>query len=173
LIVAEERATGAVTVRTLAAYASAASGSKWVLLPVLVVLLLSKSSRQVSDWWMSFWTSHVGPASPLSEHRLYLGIYAAIVLGVFITSLAQGLSFVKLTLGASRVFHNRVFASVMRGTAAWFDGQPTGRILSRFTSDLDLIDNMIPPNVEQTAEVRGPGHNKAADVRLEYVCFPR
>lgn len=153
LIAAEERATGSVSVRTLAAYASAAAGSAWVLAPVLTVLILSKGSRQVSDWFLSYWVAQAPPGSPTSTHRLYLGIYAAIILGVFVTALLQGIVFVCVTLGASRVFHNRVFASVMRGTAAWFDTQPVGRILARFTADMDLIDNSIPGNVEQTAEM--------------------
>jgi ABC-type multidrug transport system fused ATPase/permease subunit len=57
-------------------------------------------------------------------------------------------------LKASQLFHDQVFVSVMRATPAWFDRQPVGRILARFTSDLDQIDTVIPGNLEQTAELQ-------------------
>lgn len=52
--------------------------------------------------------------------------------------------FVKLSLKASSSLHDRVFANVLRGTMAFFDVTPTGRILNRFSKDLDEIDAQLP-----------------------------
>ncbi len=154
LVVAEEGAR--VSLRTLSQYAGAAAGGggAWALAALAGLLLLSRGSRAASDWWISAWTtlSAAGDTS-VADERLYLAIYAAIIAGVLVAALAQGAAFALATLGASRALHDRVFASVMRGTPAWFDSQPVGRILARFTADLDLIDTAIPPNIEQTAEM--------------------
>ena len=156
LVVAEEGAR-AVTLRTLALYVGA-GGSGWraaaSLLALLGLLLLSRGARSASDVWVSIWTTlSAAGNTTVADERLYLAIYAAIIGGVLLAALAQGAAFALATLGASRALHDRVFAAVMRGTPAWFDSQPTGRILARFTADLDLVDSQIPGNLEQTAEM--------------------
>ena len=52
--------------------------------------------------------------------------------------------FVKITLKASSKLHDRVFTKVMKATMAFFDVTPTGRILNRFSKDLDEIDTQLP-----------------------------
>jgi len=72
--------------------------------------------------------------------------------GVFLFTAIQGFSFAGFTLKASRRLHDRVFASVLRATSSWLDTQPTGRILARFTGDLDTVDSQLPANLEQALE---------------------
>ena len=149
LTVAEERAGGAVTWATVTAY-FAAAGSRRLVAPLLAVLLLSKGARQVTDYWLAWWTSH--PPDADLPH-LYLGIYAATVAAVVLTTALQACSFACVTLRAARVFHDRVFASVMRARSGWLDTQPTGRILSRFAGDMDTVDN-LGWGVEQASELQ-------------------
>ena len=52
----------------------------------------------------------------------------------------QSLFLACTTLIASRVIHNRVFATMLHATMATFDTTPTGRILSRFAGDIDQLD---------------------------------
>jgi ATP-binding cassette subfamily C (CFTR/MRP) protein 5 len=150
LVAEEEKNMGSVSGKTLTAYFSAA-GSAWLVLYLLVILLLSKGARLVSDWWLSYWTTHTNNSS-VSEQHFYLGIYAATALAVLVFTIIQSGSFAVVTLQASRVFHDRVFTSMMRAQSSWLDTQPTGRILSRFTGDMDLIDSAMPPNIEQASE---------------------
>ena len=42
-----------------------------------------------------------------------------------------------MTLGASTRLHDQVFAKVLRSPMSFFDTTPVGRILNRFSKDLD------------------------------------
>jgi ATP-binding cassette subfamily C (CFTR/MRP) protein 1 len=151
LVVAEERAVGAVSSATWLAYLRSAGGL-WLGLCVLLLLLLGKGSQLVSNYVLSFWTTRAASAAPGAVASLYLPAYAGTVAAVLLFNILQGLVFAALTTAASRRLHDTVFAAVMRGTQGWFDSQPTGRILSRFAGDLDALDNGLPANLEACAE---------------------
>ena len=82
----------------------------------------------------------------------YLGIYAALVAATIVATLIQGAGCGLFSLRASRRLHDAVFSSILRATPSWFDTQPTGRILARFTGDIDAIDTALPPSLEQSSE---------------------
>jgi ABC-type multidrug transport system fused ATPase/permease subunit len=162
LVATEDRAIGAVGNATFASYFRAAGGLHTAV-SIVLVLLIGKGSRQVSDWFLSYWTQGGRMAGiraePLfggnggdvlsKENQLdYAGVYAASVLVVMLANLIQGLIFAVVSLVAARAIHDRVFASVMRATLGWHDSQPTGRTLSRFTGDVDVVDNALPPTLE-------------------------
>ena len=46
--------------------------------------------------------------------------------------------------GASKVIHQRLLNRVMRSPMSFFDTNPTGRIINRFSADIDKIDLTIP-----------------------------
>ena len=60
--------------------------------------------------------------------------------------------FVHLTLKASSQLHDKVFDRVCRASMAFFDTTPTGRILNRFSKDLDEIDIHLPFNTESSCQ---------------------
>lgn len=48
------------------------------------------------------------------------------------------------TLGASVLLHCTILSAMMRAPLMFFDQTPIGRILSRFSSDIDATDQRIP-----------------------------
>lgn len=60
--------------------------------------------------------------------------------------------FVHLTLKASSELHDKVFNQVKRASMAFFDTTPTGRVLNRFSKDLDEIDTQLPFNLESSSQ---------------------
>lgn len=75
---------------------------------------------------------------------VYCVASAAFLLSLFL----KAYLFVKLTLRGSSKLHDRVFAKVMRASMSFFDVTPTGRILNRFSKDLDEVDAQLPWTME-------------------------
>jgi ABC-type multidrug transport system fused ATPase/permease subunit len=47
------------------------------------------------------------------------------------------------SLSASRGLHSRLLARVVRLPMSFFDSQPTGRLLNRFTKDTESVDLQV------------------------------
>eukprot|EP00929_Paragymnodinium_shiwhaense_P060881 TRINITY_DN30397_c0_g1_i1.p1 TRINITY_DN30397_c0_g1~~TRINITY_DN30397_c0_g1_i1.p1 ORF type:complete len:1363 (-),score=333.00 TRINITY_DN30397_c0_g1_i1:482-4570(-) len=47
-------------------------------------------------------------------------------------------------LAASQAAHNAGFAAVMRSSMQFFEANPVGRVLNRFSKDIGLLDDMLP-----------------------------
>lgn len=50
-------------------------------------------------------------------------------------------------LGASRYLHNNFLGRMMRAIPEFFDVTPTGRVINRFSHDVDEIDNDFPASL--------------------------
>ena len=52
------------------------------------------------------------------------------------------------TLRASIKLHNEMLTHILSSTMAFFDTTPLGRIINRFSKDMDEVDLMIPTNIK-------------------------
>ncbi|XP_060076556.1 multidrug resistance-associated protein 1-like [Ylistrum balloti] len=69
----------------------------------------------------------------------------------FIIGLSQGIATFLFTIlylfrmvRASQYFHSTMLKCILRSPMSFFDTTPIGRILNRFSSDLDIIDDRLP-----------------------------
>lgn len=53
-------------------------------------------------------------------------------------------------LRASNILHLVLLGGVIRTPLSFFDTTPVGRILSRFSKDVDVLDNTLPQNISDT-----------------------
>ena len=73
-----------------------------------------------------------------------LGIYAALGAGGAVFQIAMDLTFLLSCAKASKLIHEKLLFRIMRSPMAFFDTNPMGRILNRFSSDIDVVDGQIP-----------------------------
>lgn len=137
----EERTTkGALAATTYKAYALA-MGSLVVVL-VITSLLLMQASRNVSDWWLSFWITRS------DEFRAPLSLFGSVYLGLAIANslftLVRSFSFVYAGMRAAEKFHETVLMRVLTAPLGFFIATPVGRILNRLSSDVWAVDDSLP-----------------------------
>lgn len=77
----------------------------------------------------------------------YLGIYFFIgMLSLFLTTM-RSLVLFSGSLKASRRIHTQLLDRVLRAKVRFFDTTPVGRIVNRFSSDLETIDQSLAPSL--------------------------
>lgn len=54
------------------------------------------------------------------------------------------LIFLYMTYGAAKALHNSMLFSILRSTMEFFESTPSGRIINRFSKDIDAAERAIP-----------------------------
>ncbi|ETN84994.1 hypothetical protein NECAME_01556, partial [Necator americanus] len=131
-----------------------AAGSLLVWVLLLAAFILNVSASIFSTFWLSRWlkTGHgeelvqvngsvrlhsEGSLADSPDTPYYSTVYGISLVILFVSGLIKAMIFVKVSLNAASRLHNNMFSSVIRGTIAFFDSTPTGRILNRFSKDMD------------------------------------
>eukprot|EP01133_Synstelium_polycarpum_P011581 gene11581-13516_t len=166
LFVSEERNKGAIGAETYIPYFK--SGGPTILyVAIIIVFFVSQVVMQTSDYWLVVWTS--AKIQPDPGATFYLMVYAAFItaFGVMIT--ARHLGIVYLTWKASKGLHERLIAGVFFSPCSFFDTNPSGRILNRFSKDISDIDNRL---VESIADVLFCGSSVIVSLSMVVVLTP-
>ena len=74
-------------------------------------------------------------------------IFLSQVAGIIILSTAYNLATFKVLNKASTALHTSLLEATMHAPLSFFDTTPLGRVVNRFTSDLEVIDRNIPTNL--------------------------
>lgn len=74
----------------------------------------------------------------------YIYIYTGIVLAIFFVGITRSLVFYKTCMTCSQRLHDMMFSALIRTGMRFFDTNPSGRILNRFSKDMGAIDEYLP-----------------------------
>ncbi|KAK3605631.1 hypothetical protein CHS0354_027297 [Potamilus streckersoni] len=160
----EERHEGTISFGIYVEYFKAGAGIlKFILLAFLC--LAAQGSYVMSDWWLAYWSnqeeakhaakerdSHLRQQGynetnitiPYVDTHLNIGVFSGIIGAVFFFGLLRALIFFKVAVDASKTLHNRMFKKVLRTQIGFFDTNPVGRILNRFSKDVGHMDDLLP-----------------------------
>ncbi|XP_072049289.1 ATP-binding cassette sub-family C member 5-like [Amphiura filiformis] len=128
---------------------------------MLLLFVLVICGNIFSNWWLSYWfqqgdgsaskpssnsTSSADPGSILDNPDLwkYQIIYGCCVPALILITLFRAVVFTKTTLRATTHLHDEVFKKVVSCPMSFFDTTPSGRILNRFSKDMDEVDVRLP-----------------------------
>ncbi|TPX74086.1 hypothetical protein CcCBS67573_g04636 [Chytriomyces confervae] len=132
---AEERVTGTVTFSTVASYFVAGGGMLFVLMLTLLCLMFMASSV-LSQLSLSWWSVRQFNWKT-SDYLLLYGLS-----GVFSAVAMIGLNFV-LCFGSYKAavyYHQAAVQGIAYSTLSFFESQPAGRIINRFSTDVRALD---------------------------------
>ncbi|KAM7212847.1 hypothetical protein V8F06_011745, partial [Rhypophila decipiens] len=138
LVEDEERAKGALKWKVLAFYTTAAGGT-FQALSVLTMAALLMGARIMGQYWFVWW---IDDSAGLAQST-YLGVYLALVVAQSTLIAALGLVLVSGSNRASRAVHDRIVENLLSAPLAYFQSQPTGRILNRLGRDIGSVDSSI------------------------------
>uniref|UniRef100_A0A5B7BJZ7 ABC-type xenobiotic transporter n=1 Tax=Davidia involucrata TaxID=16924 RepID=A0A5B7BJZ7_DAVIN len=141
LIKEEERETGKVSLHVYKLYCTEAFGWSGVVM-VLLISLLWQSSLMASDYWLAYETSEERAMS--FNPSLFIRIYAIIAAVSFVLILIRMLFVTFLGLKTAQIFFSQILHSILHAPMSFFDTTPSGRILSRASTDQTNIDLFLP-----------------------------
>lgn len=110
---------------------------------IIFFLVLFQGLSVTTSIWLSFWTSDRFGYSTGTYIGIYIALAVAEAIFTFIFS-----TFVSLcATNASKTMLRDAVTSVIRAPMYFFDSTPVGRITSRFSTDVDVLDNFLPESL--------------------------
>ena len=138
LMQGEERPVKSVPWKVYGAYIKA-SGSYLNAPAVIGLLVIAQACNIITTLWLGWWVSDM--------YGLSRGTYAAIfaALGIVQSLLMFAFAYSLTIAGtrSSKALMHKAMESTLRAPVSFFDTTPTGRILNRFSKDVDVMDNSL------------------------------
>lgn len=144
-----------------------AGGSCCFVATVLFLYILAQICASGVDYFVSYWTNleefrNVGEdrngtivmtsiVQPSTETCMY--IYGGLIVFLFVAALSRSMLFYKLAMKSSQKLHDSMFASIIYAPMRFFDTNPGGRILNRFSKDIGSIDELLPKAILDAGQV--------------------
>jgi ABC-type multidrug transport system fused ATPase/permease subunit len=124
------------------------------LVPLIgtVGVLLAFLMPRIADLSSKSWLAHWSGSSHTVSLSLGLFVYCSLAL---VTAGLDRFRFYTVYSGgveAAKSYFIEMLQSVLRAPMSWFDTTPQGRILSRFTGDLSVLDNGLPSTFGQFSQ---------------------
>jgi ATP-binding cassette subfamily C (CFTR/MRP) protein 4 len=140
LVKAEASQEGGVRLSTLLRYCAGAGSSADVAFVVLL-MMLGAGTFIASSAVLALWA---GLAPALQHGSRLVPVYGALVAGALVLSLWRSAAFFSASVAASERVHNAAFRRVLCMPIAFFDANPSGRILNRLSKDVGVCDDFLP-----------------------------
>jgi ABC-type multidrug transport system fused ATPase/permease subunit len=136
LIKAEKRETGLTGRKNLRSLLRTAGGLEiWV--PVIAIALMNDVLGISQNALLARWSAHIPPHTDIYFAAGSISITIAKGLGLFAFSAVLIYAF---TWRASGLVHGKLFGALLRAPLQVLQAIPTGRILNRFTEDMERFD---------------------------------
>ena len=154
LVQEEERAVGDVEWQVYFFYISVSGG---LIIWSFLVLgnLLSQLMNIGQDYWLKTWATAYAAAGLTNDESVhqedggsvdvnfYMYSYIAIGVGNILLQLVFMVVQFLASIKASREIHKRLLQRILRAPISFFDKTPLGRIINRFSRDIQVIDREV------------------------------
>ncbi|CAL4058622.1 unnamed protein product, partial [Meganyctiphanes norvegica] len=146
LIEKEESKTGKVTWSIYGTYFKSIGSLSAFL--TLFTYFLGTCSSVGTKMWLNVWSqvnyTALNDEEEVDSNNLYLGVYAGFGVLQGLTIFIGTLIFAQGTIRASKLLHSNMLHNILRSPMSFFDVTPLGRIVNRFSGDLQNVDAGLP-----------------------------
>jgi ABC-type multidrug transport system fused ATPase/permease subunit len=156
----EDRAVGAVQANVYGQYLKALGGQRLAFQPLVWALLLGlAASVSLLPLLQKAWLAHFsnvqgGKTLPMvpwaSEAMGGILVYGALGIFTLVVVLANRLFWLDRGMAAGKNLHDQMLKAVLHSPLRFFDATPMGRILQRFSRDVEAVDVQLQWSFETT-----------------------
>ena len=93
------------------------------------------------DVWLSRYTLK---SLRYQQDTKNIGIYTGLVSLAFVLPVIRAYVFFEASTSSSECLHDKMVNSVLKAPVSFFDTNPAGRILNRFSEDIGCLDELLP-----------------------------
>ena len=93
------------------------------------------------DVWLSFLAKKL-PEDQKGETNL--AIYGCLVVASLTFAVIRAYGFLLVSLRCSERLHDKMVVAILQAPVLFFDSNPVGRILNRFSKDIGCLDEVLP-----------------------------
>jgi len=87
------------------------------------------------------------------DRSIDIYIFSALVVSTVIITLSRSFFFFSVAMRASRRLHDAMYSGITNATMLFFNLNPSGRILNRFSKDMGQIDEILPMTVVDVLQI--------------------
>ncbi|XP_071321050.1 ATP-binding cassette sub-family C member 4-like [Trachinotus anak] len=152
----ESRAQGNIGVGLYVKYLRAGANIV-VLLIVLLFNILAQVAYIMQDWWLAYWADEqeklnvngtiIQKGQNITRELntdFYLGVYGGLTVATIVFGFIRNLVLFNVLVRCTQSLHNRMFSAILRTPVRFFDINPIGRVLNRFSKDIGQLDSNMP-----------------------------
>ncbi|KAI8868673.1 hypothetical protein GQ42DRAFT_170542 [Ramicandelaber brevisporus] len=143
----EDRETGAVAKKVYMLYISALGGV-WIIVMLAVLEAITQVARVGSGLWLSAWTDNKLD----KDNVFYMTGYTLWAIVMSVIDWISVMAAVWVGLNASRRLHNIALVNIFSAPMHFFDTNHCGRIINRFSKDLETLDLTLPGVMQEVLE---------------------
>ena len=142
LIAKEMKAEGRVSLKHYKFYLN--SMNIWLFILVVFLFLIAEGFKVGGNLVLAYWTENFDS----STNWNYIGYYSIFAVACTLSGMVSQIGCQYRAAAASQKLHQSLLDKTMHAPMNFFETTPTGRILNRFTSDLDVVDAKIPQQLK-------------------------
>lgn len=146
LVKSEDRKYGEVSFRVFLDYVSE-GGGVLAILWILFIFIGAQTLRQLAQIWIGRWTSTFDSnpnASFTEQNRYFVKTTWGLTISSLVLTILRSVQLAMRALAASKRLHNKLLNRILYAKLYFFDINPKGRILNRFSKDVDAMDMALP-----------------------------
>ncbi|XP_031345990.1 probable multidrug resistance-associated protein lethal(2)03659 isoform X2 [Photinus pyralis] len=139
-------------------------------LNVAVLFILTQALISGGSYFLAYWVNIAQTKAPSPEQsnssnvsqileynedtkNMHIFTYSIITIACTVIVCIRSYAFCSMLLKSSQTLHNNMFKNVIGGTMHFFNTNPQGRIINRFSQDMGTVDAVLPPVAIDTIQL--------------------
>jgi ATP-binding cassette subfamily C (CFTR/MRP) protein 4 len=149
-ISAEEKAKGNVPFKIYYKFLKESLRSWFFLVLLILYSLFVQAIYVFVQYWIGFWSSQ---SKSEQENPIYINILAILTSALILCLFIRNFILTNGILVSCERLHNKAVRSLVKTSITFFDSNPIGRVLNRFSRDMALCDNFLILNLSDFIQV--------------------